>query len=222
MRRGWLWLGLGLLMVAAVAASLRRPLLTSFGAYLVTDEARRPADAIVVLSGSVPDRILEAVDLYQRGLAPKIILTREAPAPGVETLRLRGAEVPDRHDLNVSIATQLGVPHEAIITADGTPTSTRSEAELVVSLLHRVGLRTVLLVTSKLHSRRAGAIFHSLAGGRIEFIVCASPYDSFRADDWWLNRGTARRVVFEYQKLLYFQLWERWRPARLAADRSTP
>ena len=40
------------------------------------------ADAIVVLAGSVADRVVEAADLYAHGTAPRIIVTRERPARG--------------------------------------------------------------------------------------------------------------------------------------------
>ncbi|MBI1818362.1 MAG: YdcF family protein [Deltaproteobacteria bacterium] len=205
---GMVWLAL-----AVAAWWMRQPLLTAVGAYLVVDEPRDRAEAIVVVSGSVPDRMLEAVELYRGGLAPAIVLTREDEAPGVAAARARGVEVPDRHDVNVSVATQFGVPASAIVTAPGHATSTRSEAEIAVAFLRHAGIHRVLLVTSKLHARRAGMIFRSVAGNSVQFTVCASPFDTYDPATWWHHRAFVRRVIFEYQKLLLWKVWEQWRVA---------
>ena len=206
------------LFLALLAYGAMRPLLGALGRYLVVDEPRQAADAILVQSGSVPDRIMEAVDLYQAGLAPRIILSREAPAAGLAALRARGGDMPDRHDMNVAIATQLGVPAEAIASVDGFASSTRSEAEIVIPYLRRAGLHRVLLVTSKLNARRAGIIFRTLAENDLRFTVCASRYDTYDPDTWWRHRVFLRRVVFEYEKLAVFQLWERWRAPLTKAE----
>jgi len=218
-RRGALLVTASVLLLAVLAYAEIDPILGALGRYLVIDEPRHPADAILVQSGSVPDRILEAVDLYQAGLAPRIILSRERPAAGLAVLRQRGADMPDRHDINVSIATQLGVPAGALATVDGFATSTRSEAEVVIPYLKHAGIHRVLLVTSKLNARRAGLIFRTLAGDGIGFTVCASRYDSYDPNTWWRHRVFLRRVVFEYEKLAVFQLWERWRSPLTRADK---
>lgn len=217
-RRSLLLVTLAGLSLALLAYGAMRPLLGALGRYLVVDEPRQAAEAILVQSGSVPDRIMEAVDLYQAGLAPRIILSREAPAAGLAALRARGGDMPDRHDMNVAIATQLGVPVEAIATVDGFASSTRSEAEIVIPYLRRAGLHRVLLVTSKLNARRAGIIFRALAGNDIRFTVCASRYDTYDPGTWWRHRVFLRRVVFEYEKLAVFQLWERWRAPLTKAE----
>jgi uncharacterized SAM-binding protein YcdF (DUF218 family) len=201
---------LGLLFLGVLGYAWRHALLVALGSYLITDEPRQAADAIVVLSGSVPDRVLEAVDLFNDGLAPRIIFSREGFPPSLAVLRSRGGDMPERHDLNRSIAHQLGVPSEAIAVVEGAVFSTASEASRIVAYLHRAGFRQILLVTSKMHSRRASLIFRRHAGRRLSIRVCASRYDSFDPSNWWHHRGLVRRLVFEYQKLLVFQLWDRW------------
>jgi len=201
-------------LVAAVVVAVfvfRVPLLRRLGAFLVVQDPDAPADAIVVLSGSLPDRILHAVDLYKAGLAPVIVLTREVEMPGLSELRHRGLEIPERHDLNRSIAEQLGVPHEAIITIDERAGSTLTEVAALLPELRRRNLRTILLVTSKTHTRRAAMIFETLSGGDIKLRVSPTPYDPFTPDDWWKRRETTRRVITEYGKLINFLLVDRWR-----------
>jgi uncharacterized SAM-binding protein YcdF (DUF218 family) len=185
--------------------------LTALGSFLVVRDAARPADAIVVLSGSLPDRMLEAVDLYQAHLAPRIIMTRGPALPGLAILRQRGGNVPEPHEENLMIAQQLGVPAAAIALIPTPVSSTIAEAQLVVGHLHAQGLKSILLVTSKTHARRAAMIFRQLAGDSVQIAVCPSPYDPFTAEGWWRERGIARRVVTEHAKLLYYLLVDRWR-----------
>jgi uncharacterized SAM-binding protein YcdF (DUF218 family) len=197
--------------VAALVYAARQPVLTALGSFLVVRDAARPADAIVVLSGSLPDRMLEAVDLYQAHLAPRIIMTRGPALPGLAILRQRGGNVPEPHEENLMIAQQLGVPAAAIALIPTPVSSTIAEAQLVVGHLHAQGLKSILLVTSKTHARRAAMIFRQLAGDSVQIAVCPSPYDPFTAEGWWRERGIARRVVTEHAKLLYYLLVDRWR-----------
>jgi uncharacterized SAM-binding protein YcdF (DUF218 family) len=207
----------GLLAAIAAAALMyaaRRPALRALGNFLIVRDATHAADAIVVLSGSLPDRMLEAVDLYQAHLAPRVILTREPLLPGLAALRRRGGNVPEHHEENLMIAQQLGVPADAITVIPTPVSSTIAEARLVVDYLHAQGLKSVLLVTSKTHARRAGMTFRQVAGDSVQIAVCPSPYDPFRAEDWWHERGFVRHVAIEYGKLLYYICIDRWRTGR--------
>jgi uncharacterized SAM-binding protein YcdF (DUF218 family) len=212
MRRRFLVVGpLAAIAVAASVYAARQPVLTLLGSFLIVRDAAQPADAIVVLSGSLPDRMLEAVDLYQARLAPRIVLTRGPMLPGLAILRQRGGNVPEPHEENLIIAQQLGVPAAAIALLPTPVSSTIAEARLLVDYLHAQGLKSVLLVTSKTNARRAAMIFRHLAGDSVQVAVCPSPYDPFAAESWWRERGVARRVVTEHAKLLYYLLVDRWR-----------
>ena len=178
------------------------------------------AEAIVVLSGSLPDRMLEAVDLYQAQLAPRIILARERSLPGLAALRERGGNLPELYEENIAVGQQLGVPATAISVLPHPGASTMGEAQAVIRYLQAQGIKSVLLVTSKTHTRRARMIFRRLAGGRIAIAACPSPYDPFSAESWWHDRAFVRRVVTEYGKLLIYLLIDRWRPHPLAANQT--
>jgi uncharacterized SAM-binding protein YcdF (DUF218 family) len=197
--------------MAAAAYIFRDPLLSAAGAYLVADEPRTKADAIVVLAGSTPDRILEAVDLYKEGLAPVIVLTQGSESPGIRQLRERGVQMLEPHEENAAIAQQLGVPRSAIDTVPGGAGGTVTEARAVIAHLRKKGIKSALIVTSKMHTRRAGWIYRGIAGDEIAFATCASHYDSYDPNRWWNSRGYTRRVVIEYQKLLVYLLRDSWR-----------
>jgi uncharacterized SAM-binding protein YcdF (DUF218 family) len=213
-RRVVVWGFLALSLVAALAYVARRPLLTAVGGFLIAQDPRRPADAIVVLSGSLPDRILEAVDLYQAQLAPRLVLTREESLPGIDALRGRGGVLQEHHEQNFSVATQLGVPGAAISIMPTPSSSTFAEVQALVRYLPTLKVRSILLVTSKAHARRAAIIFRHFAGDGLQISVCPSRYDPFAAETWWQHRAYVRRVVIEYGKLLTYLLVDRWKPVQ--------
>jgi uncharacterized SAM-binding protein YcdF (DUF218 family) len=217
--RTFVRLALVAVVVAAGVFALREPLLWRLGAFLVVRDADAPSDAIVVLAGSLPDRILHGVDLHRAGLAPIMVLTRETEWPGLEELRARGIEIPERFELNRDIARQLGVPEEALVLIEQRANSTLTEVEALLPELRRRGIRSILLVTSKTHTRRAALIFATLSGGDIAVRVSPTPYDPFTPDGWWRRRVTTRRVLTEYGKWLTFVLVDRWRLQPLAAER---
>ncbi|GIW43582.1 MAG: hypothetical protein KatS3mg077_0864 [Candidatus Binatia bacterium] len=197
--------------VTALAFWQRQQVFIGLGNFLVVADEPKASDAIVVLSGSVPDRILEAVDLYHAGLAPRLLLTREGKLPGIEVLRSRGVQLPERHEQNRDIAVALGVPAQAIEIIDRRATSTLGEARALVHLLRERAMARVILVTSRAHARRARTIFRSLAQGQPEILVVPSRYDTFDPRTWWYERAFVRRVATEYAKLFVWCAFDRWR-----------
>ncbi|MBI3785925.1 MAG: YdcF family protein [Deltaproteobacteria bacterium] len=199
-----------IVIVVVSAYAGRRSILESIGSFLLVRDTPQAAGAIVVLSGSLPDRILEAVDLYKAGLAPLLLLTREPAPPGIEALRQRGGRLPEHHEQNRQIAEDLGVPAAAIRIVPRRVGSTFAEASELVRFLRREGIHSILLVTSNAHARRARWIFEHLAQGDPRIAICPSRYDPFSPKDWWQYRGFVRRVVIEYGKLLTFLVVDRW------------
>ena len=122
-----------------------------------------------------------------------------------------GVDIPEVYELMRTVAEQLGVPKEAIYDLGDLGGSTFSEAQAILRFLQHQGVRTILLVTSKLHTYRAGVIFRHLAGDQLRIIVRPSRYDRFDANSWWQDRTMLRRVIIEYEKLLVFLLVDRWR-----------
>ncbi|MGH7790144.1 MAG: YdcF family protein [Candidatus Binatia bacterium] len=215
-RRRAILLGAAATLIALAVLAL--PLLAAAGRYLVEESPPEHADAIVVLTGSYPDRIIEAVALFREGFAPHLILCREPQNAGFRRLSELGVTAPRYYELNRSVAEQLGVPPAAISVVDRPAGSTYSEAELVIEYVLARGYTSILLVTSKYHSRRAARIYRHLAAGKLRIIVRPARDDDFQPDGWWRDRASTRRVIIEYQKLLTFLLLDRWKlsPVRVA------
>lgn len=197
------------LVVAIAGASVAAVVLA--GQLLVVSDPLPPsADAIVVLAGSIPARVLEAVDLYRAGLAPRVVVTRERLARGEATLHARGVRLPESDEMTISALEQLGVPSRAIVRLRRRTRSTESEARTVARYACSHHLRRLVIVTSRAHGRRARLIYRRALGDAVAVTVRPSRYDVFSATRWWHVRRDAKIVLYEYERLLHHWLRERW------------
>ena len=203
--RGWrLALVLALAAVSAAAVSLAGRLL------VVADPLPPSTDAIVVLAGSIPTRVLEAADLYRAGLAPRVVVTRERLARGESVLRVRGVHIPESDELTIAALEQLGVPAHAIVRLRRRARSTESEARTVARYACSHRLRSLAIVTSRPHSRRARLIYRRALADAVAVAVRPSRYDVFAAARWWHIPRDAKIVLYEYERLIHYWLRERW------------
>lgn len=175
------------------------------GSFLVVSDEPVKSDAIIVLSGSIPDRALEAAELFREGMADMVILLHGELSPAHRYVEEKfGIDLPDDGEINGIILRRLGMPRERIIEIDKDAGSTEMEARVVKSTLRKLGIKRVLIVTSKYHTRRARMIFRSILGKGIEVRVIPSRYDDFAPTRWWRERRYARQVALEYQKIAAF------------------
>ena len=183
------------------------PILTQLGKYLVVQHPLAKSDLIVCLAGGDVERGLASGDLFARGLASRVFIAREPVPDGVETLKQKGIAYPESIDLVAMILRGLAVPESAIVRSDRPVQSTFEEAERVAALVNDKKYRSLILVTSPTHSRRAWLTFRkAIPDKEIRITVVPTPYSKFRAEDWWKTRKYVRDVVMEYQKLVYYQL----------------
>jgi uncharacterized SAM-binding protein YcdF (DUF218 family) len=129
---------------------------------------------------------------------------------GVHVLRGSG--------LNRDVAEQLGVPAAAIEVVDRSAASTFSEALAALQYARDHGYASILLVTSKYHTKRAAWIYRTLAGDSIRIISRPAREDSFDPNAWWHDRASTRRVFVEYQKLLVFLLVDQWKAPQVSPN----
>lgn len=170
------------------------------GRWLVREDPVGHADAILVLSGSMPYRAEGAVQIYREGYAREIWLTRpEAP---VQEMKALGVEYTGEEQYNRRILEQSGVPDAEIHVLDGEIINTQQEIEEASAEMKREGKQTILIVTSPEHTRRVRTQWKILAPKSEKAIVRAAPEDPFDADHWWRNTRDALAVVREYLGLL--------------------
>jgi uncharacterized SAM-binding protein YcdF (DUF218 family) len=159
--------------------------------WLVLRDSPAPADAAIVLAGD-PDyeRTKSAARLLLRGEAGLLVLTGGEPGPGDSAESLR------------QVALALGVPPDRI-RMEQVSHSTHEAMVAVRAFVERDGIRSLVVVTSPYHQRRAAwAARRTLANIRV--ISRPAEPSSWRPDGWWKTRR-GRRIVFgEYAKLVYY------------------
>jgi uncharacterized SAM-binding protein YcdF (DUF218 family) len=198
------------LATVAVLAAAAAALFSAGRLLVVADPLPAHADAIVILAGSVPDRTLEAVDLYRAGIASRIVVTRERVQRGNAALRARGVSLPEGDDLTIDALGRLGVPPSAVVRLRRRATSTDTEARTIARWACRVRVRRLVIVTSRAHTRRARLILAQSLGPGIELTIRPSRYDGFSSRRWWHVRRDQKIVLSEYEKLAHYWLSERW------------
>lgn len=184
------------------------------GTWLVKKDEDLHGDILVILLGSISDRVLQAVDLYEDKVAGSILIT-EGPNDGYRELKARGADMISGTRQNVNAAIDLGIPAGSIIILPGGAQSTQHEA-LIISeyLAGRPEIDTLILVTSSSHTRRASMIFKNVfRKSHTDVCIKCSPsmYSSFDSKYWWKSKDGIEEVLLEYLKIANFVLFERKR-----------
>jgi uncharacterized SAM-binding protein YcdF (DUF218 family) len=195
------------------------------GSWLAKKDMPAHADAMVLLMGGFPDRVLQAVDLYHEHKAGRVIIVEEGMGPfqSLETRLLRQSADSAGKGRGVSILSNseqaanslviLGIPADSITILRGDARSTLDEAVAVRDyMLLGSTADTLLLVSSSEHMRRATMIFRS-AMKNIDhpvYIGCSpSSYSNFNAERWWRDKEGIQAVLSEYVKIGSFILFER-------------
>jgi uncharacterized SAM-binding protein YcdF (DUF218 family) len=196
-----------LLIIYTLLSYYHAPILARVGSYLVVEHPLEKADLIVCLAGCPVERGLAAAEAYKRGLGQRIFISREVLPDGDEILRQRGLHYPESRDLMKMMLQGLGVPASDCLTSDRCVQSTYEEAKEVMDFTQKNAYRSVIIVTSPIHSRRAWLTFKKVfEKNEVKIMMLPSRYSGFRSDDWWKTRKYLKAVAIEYQKLAYYTL----------------
>ncbi|PZA06391.1 MULTISPECIES: YdcF family protein [unclassified Meiothermus] len=191
---------IGLLLLAALGLT-RRLWLPEVAAWLEIPEPLASAEglrndpraAIVPLAGG-RERVLYAAELFRQGYG-RWFLATDMPldVPGIH----------ERYaDLVAREAIWQGVPRSAIVLSDQTARTTYEEAQQVLEVARFRGWRSVLVVTSPYHTRRARWVFSEVFGSSgIASHVVAAPERGYTPQNWWQSTDGLRNTWSEYLKL---------------------
>lgn len=170
------------------------------GRWLVVEDPLQKASAIAILSGRMPGRALEAARVYREGYAPRVWLTHSTE-PG-ETMEKLSIAFVGEDTYNKQILMHEGVPESAIQVLEPPIVNTADEMKTIGEAIRKQNRGTVILVTSKVHTRRVRALWNRLAGQDGAAIVHGDSEDSFDAAHWWRDTSDALDVVREVLGLL--------------------
>jgi uncharacterized SAM-binding protein YcdF (DUF218 family) len=165
------------------------------GRWLTVEDPLEKASAIAVLSGSMPLRAIEAAKLYREGYAPEVWLTHSTE-PG-ETLKKMGIPFAGEDFYDARILIREGVPEAAIHVLDPPIVNTVDEIRVIGKTLDAANDHTVIIVTTKVHTRRTRLLWRGLASGHGRAIVRAASTDPFDPGHWWRTTSDALDVVRE-------------------------
>jgi uncharacterized SAM-binding protein YcdF (DUF218 family) len=156
----------------------------------------QPADAIVAVSGGDTNaRMQEAIRLYKSGWALKLIFSGAA----------RDKSGPSNAEAMRREARELGVPDEDIVTEEYGET-TKQNAELTQAILERSNVKSVIIVTSAYHQRRASLEFVARSAETVTIRNHPVATDSQWSQWWWLTPGGWYLAISEFVKVVAFYL----------------
>lgn len=181
------------------------PILWFAGNQLAVRHEPKVADAIVVFSGdgesnyinqSYQRRALDAIQYFKSGYAPLIILSsgKEQTFSEVEMIR--------------SLLISRGVPDFAIQIIKKYPRSTFENVAFVKSVLEERRTKSILLITSPYHSRRALWVWRKAMPelAVLAPVVVDTPNAS---PQWSVSVDQIKVICYEYAAIAYYW-WKGW------------
>lgn len=166
------------------------PILISI--YLSPQDELAKADAIVVISGGDTDaRISEGIKLFEQKWAPVLIFSGAAAEGDVSNaLAMK------------RIAVSKGIPAKDILIEENSKT-TSENAGMTTEVINSNGIKSIILVTSPYHQRRAYNEFRKSLGKEFAIINHSAKDEAWRKKNWWEN-ANARFLTFgEMMKNFY-------------------
>lgn len=187
----------GVMVVGAALTYLSLPML---GKWLVREDPIHEADAIAVLTGSLPARALEAAQLYRDGYAKEIWLTH--PGNRIGALNDLGIHYPSEDEFNVKVLRREGVPASAIHVFEMPIANTADELDVIGTALKERRDESVIVVTSKSHTRRVHSIWNKYHLAEGTMMVHAVTDDEFQPATWWKSAGGTNQVLHEVMGMM--------------------
>jgi uncharacterized SAM-binding protein YcdF (DUF218 family) len=183
----------------------REPLLIAAAGILTIDDAKVPADYLVILGGDAETRPFTAAALYHQGFAPKVLIFEH------KTNRLTDLGLVPTHDELYRRVLELeGVPATAIQRLSGVVGNSWDEAQTLQRFLASHHAQRVILVTSAEHTRRARWVFRKvLARIPVEVHMAPAHHVGFDETNWWKSDEGILAYLHEYLKLPIY--WYRYR-----------
>jgi hypothetical protein len=169
------------------------------GSFLIIDRPR-PSDVILVLAGETNRRPQRALQLLSQGYGRHIVLDVPIKSTIYEFTQVQLAQQ-YIHDLpqgaSVSICAIEGL-------------STKAESKDAGKCLAGEKAKSVLIVTSDFHTRRALSIFRRELPQYTYSAAAARDDEQFGAN-WWQHRQWAKTFVDEWLRLLWWKCSDQWR-----------
>ena len=188
-----------------VAAVIFIICLLRWGGYILVSEDRQPAhaQAAVVLQGSTIGervRLDGALKLAQEGVVDRVLLS-------VPRESYWGQSIPPvaRQFIETNYGAALSA--RVVFCETGADVdSTAEEAAALIPCIQQLGLRSIIVVTSDYHTRRAGMIWEKMIrkdDPTTTLAVHGVSDPEYRIRGWWRDRRSAKTWFLELTKLVW-------------------
>jgi uncharacterized SAM-binding protein YcdF (DUF218 family) len=172
-------------------------LVAQSGGFLVVDQPQK-ADVIVVLAGETEHRPARALQLLGQGYADRVVID-------VPDARIYGSTY-----VELARGWAKALPQAALVSICPIHgLSTKAEAAESADCVRQVGARSILLVSSDFHTRRARSVFERQLPQATIRVAAAYDPEQFGAP-WWRHRQWAKTNVDEWMRLIWWELVDRW------------
>jgi uncharacterized SAM-binding protein YcdF (DUF218 family) len=195
-KRRWLIRGGVLIVLVGLAATV----FFTIGRWLVVEDPLAHADVIVVLSGRLPERAVEAAHVFKGGYSDRVWIS--PPVSPVDDLKALKISYLGEDFYNEKVLIALGVPPDDIRILDQADANTEAEVRQVAEAMRNSGFHSVIIVTSKAHTRRVRTIWSKLVGSEPRMMVHYAQDDAYDGAHWWRHTRDALDVVRETLGLL--------------------
>lgn len=189
-----------LVILCAILYLARKPILRFTAESWIIEDQLDKADVLMVLSDDnfYADRATRAAELFREGKAPLVVASgrRLRPNAGIAELM--------EHDL-----IERAVPREKIVRFAHDADSTLEEAEELARLAKIRKWRSVIVVTSNYHTRRARYIFRRVFPQGMELRVASARDGDFDPERWWERRKSIKELTREFAEMAA-AMWELW------------
>jgi uncharacterized SAM-binding protein YcdF (DUF218 family) len=182
-----------LVVMCAVLYWARHPILRLAAESWLIDAPAAHADALLLLGDDnfYADRATHAAELIRHGVAPLVVASGRRLRPGAAIADLQ------EHDL-----IERGVPKDKIIRFSHDADSTLEEAGALARLSAERHFRSVIVVTSNYHARRARYIFNKVFPPAIAVSVAGAHDGDFDPEHWWEKRKSQELFFHEIVGML--------------------
>lgn len=170
---------------------------TNAGVFLASPAGKPEfADVLVILGGDAGARTIRGLELYRKKYATRIFLT----SLEYDELDARNYYLHWRSRLLLD----GGVKRDAI-EFDTISKNSWEEAENTLKLAKQHGWTKIIVVSDPPHMRRLKWVWSKvLKDSGVDFVLVSGTPSWWRADKWWTNELSAKFVVNEYIKIVYY------------------
>lgn len=189
-----------LLLIFGVLYVKRYTLLSAVGNGLVDEDPPRRVELLVVLSGGGWDRGNEAGRLFREGLAPQLLCTGGNQVPD---LLAWGIDITESEITEKNLRRNHIPDSCMVIIREGK--STQEEKEIILRYCKEKGIRDIMLLTSRYHTRRCRKVFsEAFTQQGIRICLRGSVSSLFNETRWWESEEGMIAVNNEWMKHLYY------------------